>query len=72
MGDFEELEICFPPTATEQRALIAALRGAKQGQRDAAANIRVEMLNFSDIVDGRHDGELPEIEPDDSGDDVAS
>ena len=71
-GDFEELEICFPPTVAEQRTLIDALRGAKQGQRDAIANIRAEMLSFSDIVDGRHDGELPEIEADASGDEDES
>lgn len=62
VGDFEDLEICFPSTIAEQHALIAALRTAKQGQREAIAALRTEMLNFSDVVDGREDEELPEVE----------
>jgi type I restriction enzyme M protein len=62
MGDFEDLEIYFPEDKREQQRIIAAIKDARIKQRDAAALIRTEMLVFSDIVDGRHDGELPEIE----------
>lgn len=61
-GDFEDLEICFPPTVAEQLALVAALRSAKAGQRDAVVALRTEMLTFSDLIDGRADEELPEVE----------
>ncbi len=61
-GDFEDLEICFPPTKAEQQALTAAVAQAKQSQRDAARSLRGAMLLLSDTVDGRHDGELPEVE----------
>lgn len=62
MGDFEALEIYFPEDKEEQRRIIAAIRDARAKQRAAAALIKAEMLAFSDIVDGRHDGELPDIE----------
>ncbi|MGC8732681.1 MAG: N-6 DNA methylase, partial [Halothiobacillaceae bacterium] len=62
VGDFEDLEICFPPTIEEQKALIANLVAAKRRQREAVAALKTEMLSFSDAVDGRHDGELPEVE----------
>jgi len=61
-GDFEELEICFPATIAEQRALIGGLIAAKQGQRDAASMLKSQMLAFSDDIDGRAGEELPEIE----------
>lgn len=61
-GDFEALEICFPPNKIEQQRIIASIRKAKISQRDSIELIKEEMLKFSDIVDGRHDGELPSIE----------
>lgn len=64
IGDFEALEICFPANKKEQQRLIKAVRNARERQRDAAASIKAEMLALSDIVDGRHSGELPEIEDD--------
>lgn len=62
VGDFEDLEICFPPTVAEQTALIQNLVTARQSQRTAATALRSEMLDFSDKVDGRHDGELPDVD----------
>lgn len=62
MGDFEALEVCFPPDKGEQQRIIAAIRDARAKQRDAIALIKAEMLTFSDLVDGRHDGELPDIQ----------
>jgi type I restriction enzyme M protein len=61
-GDFEALEICFPVDRSEQLRLMTPVVNARQKQRDAAQRIKAEMLSFSDVVDGRHDEELPEIE----------
>jgi len=69
MGDFEALEVCFPPDRAEQKRIIAAIRNARAKQRDAMALIKAEMLTFSDLVDGRHDGELPDIDETESTDD---
>jgi len=62
IGDFEALEVCFPPDKTDQQRIIAAVKEARVKQRDAISHIKAEMLAFSDIVDGRHDGDLPVIE----------
>lgn len=62
MGDFEDLEICFPTDKGEQQRIVAAIRQAREQQRDAISRIKCEMLTFSDLVDGRHDGVLPEVE----------
>jgi len=62
VGDFEALEICFPDNIEEQQRIIATIRDAKRLQREAVSLIRENMLSFSDLVDGRHDGELPEVE----------
>ena len=61
-GDFEALEVCFPPDRAEQLTIIQAIRDARTHYRDAIDLIRSEMLAFSDLVDGRHDGELPAID----------
>lgn len=62
IGDFEGLEICFPEDPAEQRRIVASIREARGLQRTAQARIRDEMLAFSDLVDGRHDGELPAVD----------
>ncbi|MCL5237384.1 MAG: N-6 DNA methylase [Nitrospirae bacterium] len=62
MIDFEALEICFPAERDEQRRLIERVRKARNAQREAQAMIEREMAAFSEIIDGRHDEELPEIE----------
>lgn len=62
IGDFEALEICFPEDREDQQRIVAAIRNARRLQRQAQIRIREEMLLFSDLVDGRHEGELPEIE----------
>nr|EES53882.1 MAG: probable N-6 DNA methylase [Leptospirillum ferrodiazotrophum] len=60
--DFEDLEICFPPDLAEQKQLIEKIRESRMAQLDALSLFRKEMLAFSDLVDGRYDEELPEIE----------
>ena len=64
IGDFEALEICFPEDRAEQHRIVASIREARGMQRSAQARIRDEMLAFSDLVDGRHDGELPAVDED--------
>lgn len=72
VGDFEALEICFPPELTAQRDLIGRLRAARGAQQSAGRDIHDEMLRLSDLIDGRGREELPEIDaaltdPDESG-----
>lgn len=62
MNDFEALEVCFPPDKADQQRIIEAIREARGKKRNAISLIRAEMLAFSDIVDGRHDGELPLVD----------
>jgi type I restriction enzyme M protein len=50
VGDFEALEICFPPDKEKQKRLIENIRGARIAQRTAAATLRDEAIAFSDEV----------------------
>ena len=63
-GDFENLEIAFPPTDEEQRALIEPILQAREGLRTGSESLRTAALRFDDIIDGRGDEQLPEIESD--------
>ena len=62
VADFEAVEIAFPPDAGEQRRLIAAITEARLGMTQAAEALRQSLLVFSNLIDGRGDEELPEIE----------
>ncbi|HWA27609.1 MAG TPA: N-6 DNA methylase [Lacunisphaera sp.] len=62
IADFEAIEIAFPTDPNEQRRLIAGIAAARAGMRDATARLRHEMLAFSDLIDGRGEEELPEVE----------
>lgn len=59
--DFEALEIAYPPTRAEQRALIADILAARAAQRGSTERLANEMLRFSDLIDGRGDEELPDL-----------
>lgn len=48
LGDFEDLELCFPPNRDEQQALIAAIRAARDGQRQAAQTFKEAMSDLSE------------------------
>ena len=61
VDDFEGLEIAYPPTREQQRALIENILMARASQKVAADQLRGEMLRFSDLIDGRGEEELPEI-----------
>jgi type I restriction enzyme M protein len=52
LGDFEALELCFPPTRDEQQSLIAGIGAAREGQRRAAQTFKEAMSELSDVVDG--------------------
>ena len=60
--DFEDLEICFPPDRDAQRALIAGILRARSNLRSSAESLRQAFLDFSDLIDGRGEEELPEVE----------
>jgi type I restriction enzyme M protein len=61
VADFESLEISFPSDAAEQEQLVAAMREARDRQRTASTDLRHRMLEFSDLIDGRGEEELPEV-----------
>lgn len=60
--DFEALEIVFPELRMEQDALVDGIVRARQAQRAAGDDLRDEFNRFSDLIDGRGDETLPEIE----------
>ena len=60
--DFEALEIAFPPDRVTQKRLIEGIIAARQGQQSAAAVLRLEMAKLNDVIDGRGDEELPDID----------
>lgn len=61
-NDFEVLEIAFPEDVTEQRRLIDGIQRARENQRLAVDMLRQEMIEFSNVIDGRGTEELPEVE----------
>jgi type I restriction enzyme M protein len=62
--DFEAVEIAFPADPAEQQRLIASITAARNGLRQAAENLRGALLSFSDLIDGRGEEELPEVNGD--------
>ncbi len=61
VDDFEALEIAYPPTLEEQRALINNIIVARVDQKSAGLRLGKELLKFSDLIDGRGDEQLPEV-----------
>ena len=51
--------------ADEQERRIERIQQARIGQRTAAETLRHEFNQFSDLIDGRGDEELPDIPEDD-------
>jgi type I restriction enzyme M protein len=60
--DFEDLEIAFPTDTQEQERLTGEIAQARVTQNQASAALRAALTTFSDIVDGRGDEELPEVD----------
>jgi len=61
IADFENIEIAFPPDADEQKRLIAGITTARHGMRQAAETLHQQLLNFSDLIDGRGAEEVPSM-----------
>lgn len=62
--DFEALEIAYPTDREEQRRLIAGILRARENKRLAEDTLRAELIEFSNVIDGRGTEELPEVEAD--------
>ena len=60
--DFEDLEILFPGDRAEQDRLIADINAARIQQQGAAATLAASLNRFNDVIDGRGDQGLPELE----------
>lgn len=61
-GDFENIEIAFPPTDSEQRALIEPILTSRQGLKRGADSLQTATLHLDNVIDERGDEQLPEIE----------
>jgi type I restriction enzyme M protein len=64
-GDFENLELIFPPDPDLQREIINSIEGARLSQAAAARRMRSAVSDFDALIDGR-DSDLPEIELDEA------
>lgn len=62
VGDFEALNVFFPEDRDLQVQLIDEIQAARTGYRAATRSLRGALLSFSDIIDGRGEEELPDIE----------
>ena len=61
-GDFENLEIAFPPTDSEQRALIKPILSSRNGLRLESESLEIATQYFDNVIDGRGDEHLPGID----------
>jgi type I restriction enzyme M protein len=66
-GDFDALEISFPAGKDEQHRLVAEILGAREAQRESADRLKDAMAKLSDVIDGRGDEELPDVESESGG-----
>ena len=60
-GDFENIEFAFPPTDSEQRALIEPILTSRQGLKMGAESLQATALHIYNVIDERGDERLPEI-----------
>jgi type I restriction enzyme M protein len=60
--DFEELEITFPPDKETQRALVKDVVEARTQLHGASEALHKALLAFSDLIDGRGDEVLVEVD----------
>ena len=61
-GDFENLEIAFPPTAQEQRMLIEPILTSRREVRKSDTSFRAAVVDFDSAIDGRSSAEPKEVE----------
>ena len=64
--DFEDLEIVFPAELDEQEQLIVEVGVAREQQQDAVNSLARAFRNFDNVIDGRGDEVLPDVEVADS------
>src|SRR6185312_5733948 len=60
--DFESIEVAFPRDTEQQEHLTAGIRAAKTNMQAAEDMHRREMMAFNDLIDGRGDEELPDLD----------
>jgi type I restriction enzyme M protein len=60
--DFEALEISFPTERVEQEALIQEVADKRIQLRATGSALHTALVRFSDLIDGRGDEELPDVE----------
>ena len=64
--DFEDLEIVFPAELDEQEQLILEVRIARGQKQGAVNSLALALRNFDDVIDGRGDEVLPDVEGSDN------
>ena len=60
--DFEDLQVAFPPSPEEQRRLIEGIATSRAQHRAAATALQASLWEFSHVIDGRGEEELPQID----------
>ena len=61
--DFEDLQVAFPPSPEEQRRLIEGVATSRAQHQAAATALHASLWEFSHVIDGRGEEELPQIDP---------
>lgn len=67
VGDFENLEICFPENIDTQKRLVSEIVGARSDLKESNHALKEAWREFDHVIDGR-DYELPQVTADDSVD----
>lgn len=62
VADFESVEIAFPASLEQQRALIQDILESRIAFDNASVDLRRELLRFSDLIDGRGEEDFQEEE----------
>ena len=61
-GDFENIEIAFPATHSEQEALIEPILTSRADLRVGGESLEAATLRFDNVIDGRGDERLPDVD----------
>ena len=60
--DFEDLEVAYPASLTEQRRLIEGIATSRAQHQAAATALQTSLWQFSHVIDGRGDDVLPDFD----------
>ena len=60
--DFEDLEVAYPASTKEQRRLIQGIAASRAQRQAAATALQASLWQFSHVIDGRGDDELPDVD----------